>query len=157
MQIKDILNNLKSLNNKNAIHAYLNADTEVTTDAKQYALINFNTIFAQKSNKLALENGKIVIGKGIKKIKVSSVVTLDLTDNTNLWSLILTKNSNPSSTYQIMNTNAQGAYTPLYNEIIFEVEEGDTIEAYIRSVASQNIDVTIRFGVCQTHIIVEEI
>lgn len=157
MQIRDILNNLKSLNNKNVIHAYLNADTEVTTDTSQNALVNFNTVFAQRNNKLSLQDGKIIIGEGIKFIKVTSVVTLDLTDTTLIWSLILAKNLNTSVSYQVINSNVQRNYAVLYNEAIYEVQEGDTINAYIRSVANTNKETTIRGGICQTHIIVEEI
>lgn len=155
--IKKMLQKIKELDNKNVIHAYLNADTEVTTNTSQNALINFNTIFTQRNNKLTLQNGKITIGEGIKFIKVTSVVTLDLTDTTLVWSLILAKNLNTSVSYQVINSNAQKNYAVLYNEAIYEVEEGDTINAYIRSVANTNKSVVIRGGICQTHIIVEEI
>ena len=155
--IKKILQKIKELDNKNVIHAYLNADTEVTTDTSQNALVNFNTVFAQRNNKLSLQDGKIIIGEGIKFIKVTSVVTLDLTDTTLIWSLILAKNLNTSVSYQVINSNAQRNYAVLYNEAIYEVQEGDTINAYIRSVANTNKETTIRGGICQTHIIVEEI
>lgn len=155
--IKKILQKIKELDNKNVIHAYLNADTEVTTNISQNALVNFNTVFAQRNNKLTLQNGKITIGEGIKFIKVTSVVTLDLTDTTLMWSLILAKNLNTSMSYQVINSNAQKNYATLFNEAIYEVAEGDTINAYIRSVANTNKEVTVRGGICQTHIIVEEI
>ena len=156
--IKKILQKIKELDNKNVIHAWLNADTEVTTDASQNALVNFNSVFTQRNNKLSLQNGKITIGKGIKFIKVTSIVTLNLTNDTTLiWSLILAKNLSTSMSYQVINSNAQKNYAVLYNEAIYEVEEGDTINAYIRSVANTNKSVVIRGGICQTHIIVEEI
>lgn len=155
--IKKMLQKIKELDNKNVIHAYLNADTEVTTNTSQNALINFNTIFTQRNNKLTLQNGKITIGEGIKFIKVTSVVTLDLTGTTLVWSLILAKNLNTSVSYQVINSNAQKNYATLFNEAIYEVQEGDTINAYIRSVANTSKEVTVRGGICQTHIIVEEI
>ena len=156
--IKKILQKIKELDNKNVIHAYLNADTEVTTNTSQNALVNFNTVFAQRNNKLSLQDGKIIIGEGIKFIKVTSIVTLNLTNDTTLaWSLILAKNLNTSVSYQVINSNAQKNYATLFNEAIYEVEEGDTINAYIRSVANTNKETTIRGGICQTHIIVEEI
>lgn len=48
MQIKDILKNLKSLNNKNAIHVYLNASTSVTTNINQLAQVPLDTVLSKK-------------------------------------------------------------------------------------------------------------
>lgn len=157
MQIKDILNSIKNLNNKSVIQVYLSTTTTITTNANQTAQIPLDTVLKSKGNSFSLSNSAININKKMT-VRVSSKISLDRQDESNsrVYGLIIEKNSY-ALTYQNLKRLINESYEEISCEAVLDVTSGDKIYLDLRTVAATNIKNEVLSGRCMTNLIIEEI
>lgn len=142
--IKKIMNNLKSLNNKNAIHAYLSSSTTVTTGSNQYVQVPLDTTLSKKGNDFSLVDNCVVINKNNIKVRVTAKVSVNRSgyEGDRSYGLIIEKNSY-ALTYQNLKILKNENYQEITCEAIFNATAGDKIYLDIRSVAATNIQTNV--------------
>ena len=155
--IKKIMNNLKSLNNKNAIHAYLSSSTTVTTGSNQYVQVPIDSVLAKKGTAFSLSGNKITTNKKMTvKVKAMVDINRESASSTLSYGLIIEKNSY-ALTYQNIQRITNENYQAITCEAIIDLNANDKIYLDLRSVALTNIATNINSGKCMTSLIVEEI
>ena len=155
--IKKIMNNLKSLNNKNAIHAYLSSSTTVTTGSNQYVQVPIDSVLAKKGTAFSLSGNKITTNKKMTvKVKAMVDINRESASSTLSYGLIIEKNSY-ALTYQNIQRITNENYQVITCEAIIDLNANDKIYLDLRSVALTNIATNINNGRCMTSLIVEEI
>lgn len=142
--IKKIMNNLKSLNNKNAIHVHLNTSTTVTTNASQLAQVPLDTVLSKKGNDFSLVDNCVVINKNNIKVRVTARVSINRESESasRLYGMLIEKNSY-TSTYQNLKRLQNTTYEEITCEAIFNATSGDKIYLDLRSVAATNIQTNV--------------
>ena len=157
MQIKNILNSIKKLNNKNVIQAYLSTVTTITTSSDQYVQIPLDSTLISKGTAFSLSNNAININKKMT-IKATAKINLNRESETGsrIYGLIIQKNSY-TLTYQNIRQLANENYSEIICEAVIDVEAGDKIYLDLRSVAATGIETNVKAGRCMTYLILEEI
>lgn len=106
-------------------------------------------------NKLTINNGKIKIGKGVSKVKVSGTIFFEEANTGSyMWNFI--KSSNGGSIASIL-TSTSYFNTSVISEAIFNVNEGTEIYFYINNAGYASKRTVIRGGQQNTWLLVEVI
>lgn len=143
MQIKDILNSIKSLwskmKNKSAITVALSSTIEGFGLDNTDKTINLNTELFKKGTNLTLNNGQITIGSGINYISVSANLGCYLAQNGSGYIRIgICKNGERIKYVRRDATLSQRVDMNMSN-LLIEVSEGDIITFVVESSANQSI------------------
>lgn len=93
----------------------------------QQVELNFDKIVGQVGNLLKLENGKIKIGKGIKKIKASFQTSTNGLANDTFYSLNLKKNGNAVASFEGRKDGDPQSWSFVIAPVLIDVEENDEI------------------------------
>lgn len=150
------LNNeqIKNTNNYNIAIAYNNESQNVNAQFFTFTLTGMDLI----GDKLKLENGKVIIGKGVKKIKVSATAFFENINSTNIayvW-LFISHNGERKS-----NSIASGVsiwfQSLVISDCILDVKENDYLELIVNNPNWETHIPTIRGGKENTRLYVEVI
>ena len=138
------------------ITAYLSENQELAanTSTNDISLIEYN----KNGNKFSVSEGKIVIGSGISKVKVSGQVRVQNTHATNntAMNLYIYKNSSIVSTGRIGSVANNGGTGGIFTlPILIDVEEGDTISIAVWK--ATGIPVTVSASTNSTYLTVESV
>lgn len=136
---------------KDLILAYLSNNISITNEL-QY--INFDNAL-KVGNKLTLNNGRIKVGKGVSKVKVSGTIFFENVDNGSyMWNFI--KADTGGTAGAILGGNNYFNSSSITTNI-FEVEEGTEITYYLNNAGYQAKAPTVRGGQQNTWLLVEVI
>lgn len=137
MQVKDLLNSIKSLWNnitnlqeKNIMTLSLHADFIVQTTNEYLPLsLDFDT---KMGNRLVFQNGGIKIGSGVSKILVSAQLTFESKSTRNTYVRIAKNNGSQDNTlgWQYRNFSNGELGNLVISPILVNVQEGDLINLY---------------------------
>ena len=137
MQVKDLLNSIKSLWNnitnlqeKNIMTLSLHADFIVQTTNEYLPLsLDFDT---KMGNRLVFQNGGIKIGSGVSKILVSAQLTFESKSTRNTHVRIAKNNGSQDNTlgWQYRNFRNGELGNLVISPILVNVQEGDLINLY---------------------------
>lgn len=111
----------------NIISVGFNSNYSMTSSDWEQKDLIFDKLVGQVGNLLSLENGKIKIGKGIKKVKVSFQTSTASLANDTFYSLNLKKNGNAVATYEGRKNGDPQNWSFIIAPIILDVEENDEI------------------------------
>lgn len=115
----------------NIISVGFNSNYSMTSSNWQQKDLIFDKVIGQVGNLLSLENGKIKIGKGIKKIKASFQGSTTNLGNDSFYALNLKKNGSSIMTYEGKKDGDPQSWTFVITPVIIDVEEGDEISISI--------------------------
>lgn len=93
----------------------------------QQVELNFDKIVGQIGNLLKLENGKIKIGKGIKKIKASFQTSTNALANDTFYSANINKNGNSVASNEGRKESDPQSWSFVIAPVLINVEENDEI------------------------------
>ncbi len=99
----------------------------MTSSNWQQVELVFDKIVGQIGNLLKLENGKIKIGKGIKKIKASFQTSTNRLANDTFYSLNLKKNGNAVASFEGRKGGDPQSWSFVIAPVLIDVEENDEI------------------------------
>lgn len=154
MILKNILNKIKNLEQKNAIQVYLSTQTNVTTDTGQRAKIPLDTILTQFGTNFGFEDGFIIANKSMH-LRIRGRITFNVAKAGN-YGLTIQKNSD-TNTHESLEYKNINSYQNLTGEVLLNVDAGDKIGLLIRTVALTNQSIEINSGRLGTCLIIEEI
>lgn len=123
----------------------------ITAGLKSSKSINFTTYTEIKisldnelkvGNKLTLSNGSVVIGKGVKLVKVNANARLDASANATVYALKIWIHKSDGTLKKVFahyfyKVNTSYDLPMCITSVLAEVEEGDTISLITQSAASQ--------------------
>ena len=93
----------------------------------QQVQLNFDKIVGQIGNLLTLENGKIKIGKGIKKIKASFQTSTNALGNDTFYSVNIKINGNSVASNEGRKVSDPQSWSFVIAPVLVDVEENDEI------------------------------
>lgn len=99
----------------------------MTSSNWQQVELVFDKIVGQIGNLLKLENGKIKIGKGIKKVKASFQTSTNGLANDTFYSLNLKKNGNAVASFEGRKDGDPQNWSFVIAPVLIDVEENDEI------------------------------
>lgn len=99
----------------------------MTSSNWQQVELVFDKIVGQIGNLLKLENGKIKIGKGIKKVKASFQTSTNGLANDTFYSLNLKKNGNSVASNEGKKNGDPQSWSFVIAPVLIDVEENDEI------------------------------
>lgn len=125
LALKRKLEELEKRNN--IISVGFNSNYSITSSNWQQKDVTFNKVIGQVGNLLKLENGKIKIGKGIKKVKASFQTSTNRLANDTFYSLNLKKNGNAVASFEGRKNGDPQSWSFVIAPVIMDVEENDEI------------------------------
>lgn len=111
----------------NIISVGFNNNYSMTSSNWQQKDLMFDKVIGQVGSLLSLENGKIKIGKGIKKIKASFQTTTNGLAKDTFYSLNLKKNGNSVASYDGRKNGDPQSWSFVVAPILIDVKENDKI------------------------------
>lgn len=153
--LNNMLTNINKCLDKNIIEAYI--DNTITTNGEWYNL-NFNNS-VRTGTKLRLSNGKVYIGAGVSKVRVSACFFTEEVNSSNisyLWFFIKKNNSSEEAT-SIMSGTPVHFQTVVISDVIVNVTEGDYINVLVNNPNYGSKNIKIRGGKLNTRLFVEVI
>ena len=99
----------------------------MTSSNWQQVELVFDKIVGQIGNLLKLENGKIKIGKGIKKVKASFQTSTNGLAKDTFYSLNLKKNGNAVASFEGRKDGDPQSWSFVIAPVLIDVEENDEI------------------------------
>ena len=141
---EELIQKIENKNQKHMIAAYLSSGKTLTT-AGQYARIPLDE-YNSVGSKLTFDSSgnSIIVGSGVNKIRIEGILSYLGTDTNSNFGLVVYKNGTSIG----VSINSGNSTTSLHNQIqtklpIIDVTEGDKIQMYVRTVATDSKDVTI--------------
>jgi hypothetical protein len=145
---------VNEVNEKNIISVYKNN----TASLSSYGNIPLDSVYEKVGTKLSLNNNSIIIGSGIKTVKISAQIWYSISYSTRQW-FVIKKNNVMVSSSIYYNTSAFA--TAQIMPFIISVSEGDKIELALSNIEGTNPSIMINNGLsdyhCGTYLIVEAI
>lgn len=115
---------------KNIIEVRLSENFTKTTNASEK--IPFDKVFRKVGVGLSLVDGKVVIGKGIRYVKISGQISITNTSTASKLTIQLRKNTTGTISENLMYSNQP--YTQVHAiPRLIDVKENDTIEMLVNS------------------------
>lgn len=132
---------------------YIVATISTPQEISSNYVVNLDKIAYQNGNKLTLQNGKIKIGNGVSKIRVSAIAFVDgwAGDNSYIWTFVR-KNQVPVSSF--INSGSANYISGSVPDTIIDVEENDVIDLVTDATSSSG---KLRTGQSNTQLFVEVI
>lgn len=111
----------------NILSVGFNNNYSMSSSNWQQVELNFDKIVGQVGDFLNLENGKIKIEKGIKKVKASFQTSTNGLANDTFYSLNLKKNGNTVASYEGRKIGDPQSWSFVIAPVVVNVEEDDEI------------------------------
>lgn len=141
----------KDIMKKNLILVYLSSNVPITVEWKYLSFDKFLSI----GDKLTLSNGRVKVGKGVSKVKVSGTIFYEEANNGSyIWNFI--KSTSGGSASAILSSSNYFNSSSI-SESIFEVQEGTEIFYYLNNPAYSSKRTVVRSGIENTWLLVEVI
>lgn len=141
----------KDIMKKNLILVYLSSNVPITVEWKYLSFDKFLSI----GDKLTLSNGRVKVGKGVSKVKVSGTIFYEEANNGSyIWNFI--KSTSGGSASAILSSSNYFNSSSI-SESIFEVQEGTEIFYYLNNAAYSSKRTVVKSGIENTWLLVEVI
>lgn len=111
----------------NIISVGFNNNYSMTSSNWQQKDLMFDKVIGQVGSLLSLENGKIKIGKGIKKIKASFQTSTNALANDTFYSANINKNGNSVASNEGRKERDPQSWSFVIAPVLINVEENDEI------------------------------
>lgn len=141
----------KDIMKKNLILVYLSSNVPITVEWKYLSFDKFLSI----GDKLTLSNGRVKVGKGVSKVKVSGTIFYEEANNGSYILNFIKSTSGGSASAILSSSNYFNSSS--ISESIFEVQEGTEIFYYLNNAAYSSKRTVVRSGIENTWLLVEVI
>lgn len=151
--IEDAIDEVESVLNEKIKTKYIMASTTTASNLSSDFQVLLNSEERQEGNAFTITNNRVVVGKGVSKVRVSGCIFVEGPQGTGyVWGKIMKNSTNTSTSLQPYN-NGGGFLSTSIPPTIVPVTEGDTF----RLIADSTVRGNIRISGQATWLLVEAV